>query len=104
MKFFRDGTEGSETIVYRTFRGYWVAPDKDAGFGMQLPSDLTALDEGADQHSTQWQLWRSRATNTMYALAYNPHPNQLDWSGFRLQAKSSDKARLELAELLDDES
>lgn len=104
MKFFKDRPDGSETVVYRTFRGYWVAPDKDAGLGLQLPSDLTALDEDADQYSTQWQLWRSRATNTIYALTYKPHPNQLDWNGFRLQAKSSDKARFELAELLGNES
>lgn len=104
MKFFKNGPEGSETVVNRAFRGYWVAPDKDAGAGMQLPSDLTALDEHADQHSAQWQLWRSRATNTIYALTYNPHPNQQDWSGFRLHAKSADKARLELAESLGDES
>lgn len=101
-KFFPNGPTGTETIVYRAFRGYWVGPDKDAGFGIQLPSDLVALDEDADQHSTQWSIWRSRATNRFYALVYDPHLSQMEWFGFRLKAKTPDRARLELSENLDE--
>lgn len=101
-KFFPDGPTGTETIVYRAFRGYWVGPDREAGFGMQLPSDLVALDEDADQHSTQWGIWRSRAINRFYALIYDPHPGRMKWYGFRLRAKSPAQARLELSEYLDE--
>lgn len=65
---------------------------------MQLPSDLEALDEDVDQHSTQWRLWRSGASSRFYALVYDPHPGRMEWYGFRLRAKSSARERLELSE------
>lgn len=99
-KFFPTGPTGSETLVYRALRGYWVGPDKNAGVGMQLPSDLEALDEDAGKHSTQWRLWRSRAASRFYALVYDPHPGRMEWHGFRLRAKSPARARLELSEFL----
>ncbi len=96
-EFFQNGPTGSETVIYKAFRGYWVCPDRDAGFGMQIPSDLQSIDEDADQHATSWTIWRSRAVGKLYALSYEP--SQLCWHGFRLGSKNPVKARLELAEL-----
>lgn len=97
-KFFPNGPTGSETLVYRAFRGYWVGSDRDCGYGMQLPSDLVSVEEAGYQHSIRWGLWRSQALRKFYAISYDAH--QLQWFGFRLRAKTVAQARLEFADSL----
>lgn len=44
-------------VFIRSFRGYWVGPDKDAGYGLKLPSDLQPIEPHVSIHSRKWNIW-----------------------------------------------
>lgn len=94
---FVQGPTGENTQI-RHIRGYWVGPDRDAGFGLRLPTDLRSVGDDADVHYEEWGIWYSPHLRRYYAITYEPR--NYDWSGIRLKARSAHAAQEELANVM----
>lgn len=77
-------------VFIRSFRGYWVGPDKDAGYGLKLPSDLQPIEPNVSIHSRKWNIWYSSATKRYIRLIYNEM--SCEWYGYRLRSRSRNAA------------
>lgn len=86
---------GEKTVLTR-FRGYFTCPDREAGSGLRIPSDLVAIDEITDPYDGEFAIWYSPATRRYWALRYDSFPSRQEWCGFRMRAQSAVAARAEL--------
>lgn len=89
---FTHGPTGDNAQI-RSIRGYWVTPDRDAGYELRLPTDLRSIVDDADIHCEEWQIWYSPHLRRYYAISYEPR--NYEWYAVRLKARSARAAQEE---------